>query len=203
MMGFKIQALILFTTLSFLAHGQAGTIKIINNISDALFENRIIYQTKVGLDSSITYMLIDYVGLSDQRYKGLIIKDSTQVLLEWIEINNDTLQDLDPIDLKRKEWIRTCNQHNAEELVRNFYASDALYYNHKPLIQGTDAIIAEYSYMNNPNYSLNLVPLIVEAVNHNVVFEIGRCEGSYHGKYILIWEKNKNDSWLVKFDANL
>ena len=56
--------------------------------------------------------------------------------------------------------------------------------------------------MNNPKYSLNLTPIVLELVNERIAIEIGQCSGSYNGKYVLVWEKTKDGQWKVLFDAN-
>ncbi|MEM6697813.1 MAG: hypothetical protein AAF599_05420, partial [Bacteroidota bacterium] len=88
-------------------------------------------------------------------------------------------------------------------LVEQLYTDNAIYYNHKPVVVGTERITAEYSYMNNPDYSLKLVPLTVEPANKNIVFEIGQCSGSYNGKYVLIWKKVADGVWKILLDSNV
>lgn len=107
------------------------------------------------------------------------------------------------IDQRRAEWIKLCNEHNAANLVEELYRKDAIYYNHKPIIRGREAIIADYQYMNQPKYNLLLTPILLQAVNETLAFEIGQCSGSYGGKYILVWQKNVDGKWYISMDANL
>jgi ketosteroid isomerase-like protein len=123
--------------------------------------------------------------------------------LEFFSKANKTPVNLNEIESARNDWMQLCNQHNAIELIRKAYTSDAIYYSHKPLIIGTDAITKEYSYMNQPNYSLHLDPIVIEPVNDHIVFEIGQCSGSYNGNYVLVWKKQKDGSWQVFFDSNI
>ena len=104
---------------------------------------------------------------------------------------------------RRALWIRLCNEHNAEKLVTQLYSENALYFNHKPLVKGTDDLVKEYGYMNYPDYSLTLDPLAVETVADDLIFEIGQCSGSYQGKYILIWKKEPDGIWRIFFDSNV
>jgi len=87
-------------------------------------------------------------------------------------------------------------------LITNTYVENAVYYNNNRLTIGTDHIIKEYQYMNNPAYQLTLIPIILEGVNETLAFEIGQCSGSYGGKYILVWGKRKGTSWKIIFDSN-
>ena len=115
--------------------------------------------------------------------------------------SSDLTRAKETADIIHKELEEMYNQHNADQLVRQKYTANAIYYNHRPVLIGTKAISKEYSYMNNPKYSLNLTPIVLELVNERIAFEIGQCSGSYNGKYVLVWEKTK-DGWKVLFDAN-
>ncbi len=111
--------------------------------------------------------------------------------------------DLSVMDAARNNWIRLCNLHNALQLVNSLYSKNAIYYNHKPLVLGRDSIAKEYSYMNHPSYHLKLNPVYLDVVNDRTIFEIGKGEGSYQGKYILIWKKNQADLWEIFIDSNI
>jgi hypothetical protein len=78
-----------------------------------------------------------------------------------------------------------------------------MYYNHKPIVQGTENLIQEYGYMNRESYSLQLDPKKSVIVNANFVFEIGQCSGSYGGKYVLIWKKEADGNWRIYIDSNI
>ena len=99
--------------------------------------------------------------------------------------------------------MELCNAHNVPELVEQLYTEDALYYNHKPIIKGTESIIQEYDYMNKPDYQLKLEPRAIEIVNSEMVYEIGQCVGSYSGKYILIWKMVGPGEWKIFLDSNI
>ncbi|NNK87701.1 MAG: nuclear transport factor 2 family protein [Flavobacteriaceae bacterium] len=107
------------------------------------------------------------------------------------------------IDKRRDLWMSYCNAHDVEALVNEVYSANTMYYNHRPLVQGREALIKEYGYMNSPNYSLELNPIIIEVVNKETVFEIGQCKGSYNGKYILVWKKDPDGQWRIFFDSNI
>lgn len=107
------------------------------------------------------------------------------------------------LDAARARWMTLCNAHDAYKLVAEMYTPDALYYNHKPLVIGTEGIAKEYSYMNRESYSLKLTPLAIEFADGRQAFEIGQCSGSYNGKYMLYWKKNDVGKWQVFFDSNI
>jgi len=107
------------------------------------------------------------------------------------------------IDAARDEWIRVCNEHDPLKLVAERYTPDALYYNHKPMVVGTEAIAKEYGYMGNSSYQLNLTPLVTKMATSDLAFEIGQCSGSYQGKYLLVWRKSVKNGWQVAFDSNI
>jgi len=107
------------------------------------------------------------------------------------------------IDTARNEWMKFCNSHDPAKLVSEVYTKEAMYYNHKPMVVGTEAITQEYGYMANAEYTLVLAPLVVEPINASVVFEIGQCSGSYGGKYMLVWVKAADGRWQVQLDSNI
>ena len=65
----------------------------------------------------------------------------------------------------RKKWVKLCNKHKARNLVEELYTKDAIYYNRGRVLRGHDLISQEYSYMNNPSYSLQLNPKHIEMVD--------------------------------------
>ncbi len=106
------------------------------------------------------------------------------------------------LNKRRDEWVKLCNAHNASELVKELYTKDAYYYNRGRLLQGTDAISKEYSYMNSSGYSLNLTPKHSVFVTADITYEIGRCSGSYPLPYMLLWKKGEDGTWKVLMDSN-
>ena len=153
------------------------------------------------------YEIIGFTDSTYQAFRQLVIwqaeGDQKKRSLEFTAPYLSASDYEEAIATRRAEWIKMCNQHDATVLVEKLYAPNALYYNHKPMVVGRQAIIEEYDYMNNPEYELNLSPLVIEAVNENIVFELGQCSGSYGGKYVLIWQKNAAGEWYVLLDSNL
>ena len=107
------------------------------------------------------------------------------------------------IEKSRDQWMTLCNAHNAEKLVNDMYTENTLYYSHRPLVKGRTALSKEYAYMNNESYQLELKPLSMQIANEDTALEIGQCEGSYNGKYIIIWKKGNDDIWRVFIDSNI
>lgn len=155
--------------------------------------------------NDIEYELGDWVGDNKSFYRFLRIKDAEGLRALEFYTEGDLNHELDygEIDAARKKWMLLCNQHNAAELVKQLYTKNAIYYNHKPVVVGTESIAEEYGYMNNPDYRLKLVPLTVDPANKNIVFEIGQCSGSYNGKYVLIWKKGEDGIWKILLDSNV
>lgn len=167
---------------------QVNTIKRINANSD--------YDYEIGSFKNATNGLMKYIVIWDTSH------DSEKRVLEFFSEADEVSVDLKQIDAQREEWIRLCNAHNAENLINKLYRLNTMYFNHKPMIVGRENLIPVYSYMNSANYKLTLEPIIVEPVSESIVYEIGQCNGSYNGKYILIWQKT-NDEWQIVFDSNI
>ena len=150
--------------------------------------------------------LYEIGSFSDQGktdFQFFIIRDSSDHrLLEMIVPDSDYKDAGKEITARRNEWMKLCNAHQVEALVNDLYTENALYYNFKPMITGRSQLAATYSYMNRPQYSLELNPICVEQVSDNLVFEIGQCSGSYGGQYVLVWLKEKDGQWRILLDAN-
>ncbi|WP_422019170.1 hypothetical protein [Robiginitalea biformata] len=123
--------------------------------------------------------------------------------LEMVEEVRPVKNFRDQLQARRAQWMNHCNAHEVEQLVRKLYTPDALYYNHRPMITGREALINTYQYMRNPRYKLSLEPLLVAPVNEKLIFEIGQCSGSYPGKYILVWNRDEEGKWWIMMDSNI
>ncbi|MEM9720011.1 MAG: hypothetical protein AAGA10_12210 [Bacteroidota bacterium] len=166
-----------------------------------------LYHTLADRDGQFTYEMGRAVAKDKRRYKFLWVSRKSQakkrIELEFIAPASEDIPDVSEIDKARAQWMELCNAHNAYELVKACYTPNALYYNHKPLVIGTDAIAHVYAYMNKDSYSLTLTPLHVEPVSKTLVYEIGQCSGSYGGKYVIIWQKTEKGTWKVLLDSNI
>lgn len=154
----------------------------------------------------LSYELGSY-NIAANDFKQIIIwqsRDSTRKrVFEYTARIMDATDEMDDINKRRDQWISLCNQNNAANLINEMYSKNTLYYNHKPLIKGREALIREYGYMNREEYKLKLTPIINDQVNDKLVFEIGQCSGSYGGKYIIVWRKEDNGKWEVFIDSNI
>ncbi|MBX2872186.1 MAG: hypothetical protein KTR30_08800 [Saprospiraceae bacterium] len=174
------------------------------NLTSLKTKQRIVAREEQGLH----YEIGSFTTAQGEEFKHLLIlKQEGDTLRREMEfITKAAVVDstvIEAFDQRRAEWIQLCNAHNAEKLVTSLYTPHALYYNHKPLIIGHEAIAADYQYMNRAEYSLQLSPIIVELVNNSIAFEIGQCSGSYGGKYIFVWQKDRRGKWWVMLDSNI
>lgn len=159
------------------------------------------------LDSTIIYELGEFNTPERTVFKHLIIwrKQGDKIKRELELTEEKTINAEVPPELeeRRNTWMTLCNDHKVTDLVNELYAENTLYYNHKPMVVGREAVIKEYQYMGDPEYSLNLEALHVEAVNDDLVFEIGQCSGSYKGNYVLVWKKGDDGVWRILLDSNI
>ncbi len=162
-----------------------------------------IYSTSAN--SKFDYVISTILS-GNKPYKFITVTQSAGEKLRVFEVVaefRETTVSRDAIDKRRDEWIKICNQHDSGILVRELYSENPIYYNHKPLVTSPEALTREYSYMNNPNYSLHLDPLHVEMISAELAFEIGQCSGSYKGKYVIVWKKDGTGKWKVMVDSNI
>ncbi|MCP9766930.1 hypothetical protein EGI22_03350 [Lacihabitans sp. LS3-19] len=160
---------------------------------------------KIEASKTISYEIGSFkTTTNDEIFHIIIWNNSTgkeKRELEYFENKSNVEKDSTGLNSARNKWIKLCNQHLPNALIEQCYTPNANYYNHRPMVIGTKLISSEYSYMKNPNYKLNLKPLHIEYINSSTIFEIGQCEGSYQGKYLLVWKKEKD--WKVFLDANI
>ncbi|MDT0608145.1 YybH family protein [Croceitalea rosinachiae] len=178
------------------------------NLSTEITESQTLFLSEANKSEGIHYELISYRIAEAKEYAQAVIwKSIDGVKVREFEYTvkrdiSDPEALKDQISKRRDLWIQLCNKHNAENLVKKLYTSDAIYFNHKPLVIGAENISKEYRYMNNDNYNLTLKPLIVEIVTGDIAFEIGKCAGSYGGKYVIVWKKEPGGRWKVFIDSN-
>ena len=173
-------------------------IDTIYTVKNIVADNRQRYEYEIGT----------FINSDGLEYHHLVIWNTTSALkkreLEFVaKSEGQTDHVAQELDQYREKWIQRCNEHNAGVLVEELYTDNAIYYNHKPVVIGTEAITREYGYMNNVDYSLHLEPIVVKPVSPNLAFEIGQCSGSYGGKYVIVWEKNDQNEWMVLLDSNI
>lgn len=159
------------------------------------------------LDGNITYEIGNFSTPDRTSYAHLIIwrKEGDLVRREFELVKERVPNTPVPsaIEERRQMWMALCNAHKITELINTLYTENTLYYNHRPMVVGREAVMNEYQYMTDPEYNLRLEPLTVEAVNENLVFEIGQCSGSYQGNYLLVWKKGEDGNWRILIDSNI
>jgi len=162
---------------------------------------------KIQANENYDYEIGSFINKDGGLAKHLIIwktnNGDDKRELEFITVASKTQINLSEIDEQRNKWIELCNAHNAKSLIENIYSENTMYYNRGRLLTGRKDLVAEYNYMNNPQYKLTLNPILVEPVSESIVYEFGQCVGSYNGKYILVWQKNEDGIWQVLFDSNI
>lgn len=176
--------------------------------SDDIKSISSIYLVKASKEKNINYELIKYETQNGRSYAELLIwrlKNGNKYReFEFVsEVSEETNNNEEPITKRRNLWVELCNTHNPKNLVNTLYSSNSIYFNHKPIINGQENLIKEYSYMKDENYKLTLNPLKMFFVNDKLVYEIGQCEGTYKGKYILVWKKESDGEWRVFIDSNI
>ncbi|NER16093.1 Cif family virulence factor [Spongiivirga citrea] len=168
-----------------------------------------LFSVEANKDRHINYELIKYKTEDLNENIQLVIwrLENRKVIREFEFTERNTPEtkkvDLNQINDRRNLWMELCNANNAENLVKQLYSANTIYFNHKPIVKGWDDLVKEYDYMNNSNYNLSLEPMKLEVLNANFVFEIGQCSGSYNGKYILIWKKELDGNWNIYIDSNI
>lgn len=168
-----------------------------------------LFNVEASKGRGIKYELIRYKTEDLKEYIQIIIwrSENGKVIreFEFTERSNPEAKevDIDRIADRRELWVELCNANNAENLIKQLYTANPIYFNHKPLVKGLEDLNKEYSYMNNDNYKLNLQPIKLEVVNTDFAFEIGQCSGSYNGKYILVWKKQADGNWKIHIDSNI
>ena len=170
-------------------------------------DSKIFVELVANKKRGLIYEMSEIMDASDNKYKQILIWKDTDSLrhqaFEHIAPIGPSDVDLTEIEKRRNQWMELCNAHDSENLINEMYSENTLYYNHKPMVVGREELVKEYSYMNNAAYKLSLKPIIVEVVNENCVFEIGQCEGSYNGKYIIVWRNDFAGKWEVFIDSNI
>ncbi len=168
-----------------------------------------IFNIEANKERGINYELVSYKIDNLTEFIGIVIwRMENEKRIREFEFSEESSLESKKVDTtniaeRRKLWIELCNTNNPENLVKQLYSNNTMYFNHKPIVKGTEKLIKEYGYMNNENYTLNLHPMKLEVVNTNFAFEVGQCSGSYNGKYILVWKKNADGDWKVYIDSNI
>ena len=169
------------------------------NGSNYTFDRKFSIDVNANLSYEIGELKAD-----ESSFSVMYLKNMPNAKIELLVIyeSQETESPISDIDQRRAEWMELCNAKKVGELVKNLYTSDAYYYNRGRLLSGTKAISSEYGYMNSPSYTLKLSPKHIEVISSDIVFEIGRCSGSYPLPYMLLWQKQNDGTWQILMDSN-
>ena len=187
--------------------------KVLTDANDRLtFMNLFTKNDRIDIEplaAEKTYRNYEYrinnIRRGQDLYKEVTIFDGNgnRDFLFVMESTSDEL-DASGIDKARAKWVELCNAKDSEVLVDQLYHNPTVYYNSgRAPITEKETLAKEYSYMNNPNYELNLTSILTTPVTPDIAFEIGQCSGSYQGKYIIIWKKHPEFGWQVLVDSNI
>lgn len=151
--------------------------------------------------------------------------DSLLLLTGWREVKGSWLKEIDVIltteskttqissesdlllDQERKKWVKLANQHNPEAHIKVSYTEEATYFGNGQKSEGRQEITDRYSYMENPNYQVDLEKERLWRISESNVLEIGRYfTGSERrgngGLYVILWEEQESGQWQIELDFN-
>jgi len=170
-------------------------------------EVHTLVSQKAGRRQNFNYEIGSFQGNNQQEYAFVLVsqmigKQYLRKLEMIVPLEGETPRS-SVLKAFREKWIQLCNQHDAEALVNQVYTPNTLYYNHKPMVIGREAVTKEYAYMNNEAYQLHLEPISILPIQTGLIFEIGQCSGSYNDKYILVWQLQEDGNWQVLMDSNI
>jgi ketosteroid isomerase-like protein len=127
---------------------------------------------------------------------------------KWIR----EIQMLYPIDTEKPEnpqeihearrlWVKNATNAKVRELMDTSYTADTIYYSQGQITKGRDDLYKAYSYMESPDYSVDLSGVRMVPLGPKLVAEIGfyMANGGL-GPYFLLWQKDK--TWQAAVDFN-
>ncbi|WP_421772941.1 hypothetical protein [Gracilimonas sp.] len=151
--------------------------------------------------------------------------DSILLLTGWREVEDSWKKEIDAIltiesnttkvgtetdqhlNDERLKWVELANQHNPEAHIKVSYTEDATYFGNGQKSEGRQEITDRYSYMESPNYQVDLEKERLWRISESNVLEIGRYfTGSERrgngGLYVILWEEQESGQWQIELDFN-
>ncbi|WP_020526179.1 hypothetical protein [Flexithrix dorotheae] len=183
-----------------------------NNIAEELKRNLsqiTSFHSKgiIPLDSNHIFQMGYYLENEITKYafvtawtkkNGAFLKE-----FETIFSNTITSDKQNPnLDKAREKWITLANTNQPEKLLKGSYTKDAYYFHRETLSQGHKEISERYNYMSRPGYRITLTADEIIWVQPNLAMEVGEYKTNGSGKYVLIWQKQKNKEWKALLDFN-
>lgn len=153
-------------------------------------------------------------------------KQSHLLLTGWRNIEESWVREIDillasPLDLQgelttmlrkqlteeREEWVTLANRHNPLAHVQSSYTADAVYFGNGTRSDGHSGIAERYSYMENPDYLVDLEAGHQVQSKEDEVLEVGRyftgeVRRGTGGLYVILWQKQAPADWKIKLDYN-
>ena len=185
-----------------LIQGEAAVMEYRTQFDEAhAYTNTFTIQVNDRLDYEIGELTSEAVTFSVVLVRSKSANTS-QIELAVVYKKETATEDLAALDSARDQWMELCNSHQVAALVATLYHKEAYYFNRGRLLIGTESLTNEYSYMSSPNYSLQLTPQQVSFVSDTMAYELGRCSGSYPLPYLIVWQKQADNSWKILLDSN-
>ncbi|MBX2843149.1 MAG: hypothetical protein KTR26_15375 [Flammeovirgaceae bacterium] len=142
---------------------------------------------------------INYAFVTGWTFKdGAFLKEFEAIFSYTITKDKQNIN-LDPA---REKWIKLANTNKPKKLLKGSYTKNAYYFHREKLSQGHTEISERYTYMAQPGYKITLSPDKIIQVQPNLALEVGEFKTNGSGRYILIWQKEKNGEWKALFDFN-
>lgn len=131
-------------------------------------------------------------------------KDSTWYReLEVLAKHNNQAVYADQIKHFRDQWAIIASKQGCKALTETLYSKDCVYYNQGNIYCGQEKLNQLYSYMNQPEYTVQLKKDFGVVVNPSLAYEIGTWMiPNYQDKYFVIWIKDSDGLWKMKLDSN-
>ncbi len=145
--------------------------------------------------------------------------DKIYYLTAWNKINgfwlreldvlypkNNVIQNTNKINLARLNWVEMLKAHDIIDLVDCLYLKNSIYFYNGKINHGRENVVKAFieSGMAEENFNMNLHPIDVLLIQEKVAFESGEylINNQTKGHYLLVWNKDEDDSWKIVLDFN-
>ena len=124
----------------------------------------------------------------------------------------DNTTDVNPaleriLNEERQSWVKLANENNPKAHIESSYTEEATYFGNGQKSEGREEIADRYFYMENPNYQVDLEMEQLWMISDQNVLEVGRYftgpeKVGTGGIYLILWELQEDNSWLIELDFN-
>lgn len=204
--------------LGYLFYKDGGAFEVENNSNYPLEGKLTAYATiRIFRHDALRYMSLGRLKLGDEPY--LLLTGWRDTEEGWTR-EIDIMVGRDPeipselsVSLKkqlwetRNEWVRLANRHDPLNHVQNSYTADAVYFGNGTRSDGHSGIAERYSYMENPDYQVDLEAAYQIQYQKEEVLEVGRyftgeVRRGTGGLYVILWQRQASGEWKIKLDYN-